>query len=60
MTRPSQPKKGPFFSTARRCMVEEPLPASGTAEVWTFEVQYRLNNQPFGQKSQPLNITVRG
>jgi hypothetical protein len=40
--------------------VEEPLPASGTAEIWIFEAQYRYQNQPFGQVSQPLNLTVRG
>ena len=41
-------------------MVEEPLPAPGTAEIWTFEVQYRDQNKPFGQLSQALNLTVRG
>ena len=48
------------FSTGRRYTVNEPLPAAGTAEVWIFEVQYRLNNAPFGQISQPLELTVRG
>ena len=34
--------------------------APGTAEVWIFEVQYRFQDQPFGQFSQPLNLTLRG
>ena len=60
LTRPGQAKKALPFSTARRYTVEEPLPAAGTAEVWTFEVQYRYQNAPFGQISQPLELTVRG
>jgi hypothetical protein len=60
LTRPGQPKKEIGFSTGRRFNVTEPLPAAGMAEVWTFEVQYRYQGQPFGQVSQPLNLTVRG
>ena len=60
LTRPGQAKKMIGFSTTRRFVVEEPLPALGTAEIWTFEVQYRYQNKPFGQVSQALNLTVRG
>ena len=60
LTRPGQPRKLIGFSTARRYNVTEPLPAPGVAEIWIFEVQYRYQNQPFGQMSQPLNLTVRG
>lgn len=60
LTRPTQAKKLIGFSTARRFNVTEPLPAPGVAEIWIFEVQYRYQNQPFGQVSQPLNLTVRG
>lgn len=60
LTRPAQARREIGFSSARRFMVEEPLPAAGTAEVWTFEVQYRYQNAPFGQVSQPYNLTVRG
>ena len=38
----------------------EPLPAAGTAEIWSFVVQYVYQNVPFGQISQPVSITVRG
>ena len=48
------------LTTTRRFVVEEPLPAPGTAEVWVFEVQYRYGNKPFDQISQPINLTVRG
>jgi len=54
------PKKLIGFSLTRRYNVTAPLPAPGTAEVWTFEVQYRYQNQPFGHFSQPLVLTVRG
>ena len=60
LTRPGQPRKLIGFSTARRYNVAEPLPAPGVAEIWIFEVQYRYQNQPFGQMSQPLSLTVRG
>ncbi len=60
LTRPGQTRKLIGFSTARRYNVTEPLPAASVAEIWTFEVQYRYQNQPFGQVSQPLNLTVRG
>lgn len=60
LTRPGAAKKLIGFSTARRFNVTEPLPAPGVAEIWTFEVQYRYQNAPFGQVSQPLNLTVRG
>ncbi len=60
LTRPAQARRQIGFSTSRRYNVVEPLPASGTAEVWTFEVQYRFKDAPFGQISQPLELTVRG
>lgn len=60
LTRPGQARKLIGFSMSRRYNVTEPLPAPGTAEVWMFEVQYRYQNAPFGQLSQPLNLTVRG
>lgn len=60
LTRPSQSRKSIGFSTSRRFNVNEPLPAPGTAEVWTFEAQYRYQNNPFGHFSQPLAVTVRG
>lgn len=60
LTRPGQARKPLPFSTARRYTVNEPLPAPGTAEIWTFEVQYHYQNAPFGQVSQPVQVTVRG
>lgn len=60
LTRPGQPRKELPFSTARRYTVNEPLPAAGTAEIWVFEVQYRYQNAPFGQVSQPMQLVVRG
>ena len=60
LTRPGAAKRLLGFSLSRRYKVTEPLPAAGTAEVWTFEVQYHYQNAPFGQISQPLQLTVRG
>ena len=60
LTRPAQAKKSVGFSTGRHFTVTEPLPAAGTAEVWTFEVQYRFQGDPFGLRSDPLPLTVRG
>ncbi len=60
LTRPGQARRSIGFSTSRRFLVTEPLPAPGTAEVWTFEAQYRYQNAPFGRVSQPLVMTVRG
>ena len=60
LTRPGQARRQIGFSTSRRYTVTEPLPAQGTAEVWIFEVQYQYQNAPFGQVSQPLELTVRG
>jgi hypothetical protein len=60
LTRPSQPRKQIGFSSSRHFLVGEPLPAAGTAEIWIFEVQYRYQNEPFGQVSQQLSLTVRG
>lgn len=40
--------------------VTESLPAAGTAETWSFVVQYVYYNAPFGQMSRPVSITVRG
>jgi hypothetical protein len=54
LTRPTQARRQVGFSTQRHFEVEEPLPAAGTAEIWSFEVQYRYKGQPFGQISQPL------
>ena len=60
LTRPTQPRKSIGFSTGRRFIVDEPLPAAGMAEVWTFDAQYRYQNAAFGLVSQPLSLTVRG
>ena len=60
LTLPNQPKKIIGTSLTRRYSVAEPLPAPGTAEVWTFEVQYLFQNKLFGHASQPLVMTVRG
>ena len=60
LTRPGQAKKLLGFSMSRHYPCTEPLPAPGLAEVWTFEVQYHYQNAPFGQISQPLELTVRG
>lgn len=60
LTRPGGTTKELGFSTGRRFNVTEPLPATGTAEIWTFEAQYRYQNAPFGHVSQPLSLTVRG
>ncbi|MDB6174560.1 MAG: hypothetical protein JWL59_3871 [Chthoniobacteraceae bacterium] len=60
LRRPGQETRHIGFSLARNYRVEEPRPTPGTAEIWTFEVQYRYQNAPFGQKSQPLSLTVRG
>lgn len=60
LTRPGQVRRNVGFSTARRFVVSEPLPAPGVAEVWIFEVMYRYKNAAFGQMSQPVNVTVRG
>ena len=60
LSRPGVPRREIGFSTGRRFAVGEPLPAPGLAEVWTFEVQYRYKDAPFGQISQPLELTVRG
>jgi hypothetical protein len=60
LTRPGQARKVIGFSNGRRFNVPEPLPAPGMAEVWKFEAQYRYQDQPFGQISQPLNLTVWG
>ncbi|MEQ1862843.1 MAG: hypothetical protein ABMA13_23220 [Chthoniobacteraceae bacterium] len=48
------------FSTTRKFEVPLPLPAAGQAEIWKVQVQYRYQNQPFGQKSQTVEIPVRG
>lgn len=60
LTRPNMPRRIIGFSLSRNFEVTEPLPAPGTAEIWTFEVQYKYKDQPFGQMSQPLELTVRG
>lgn len=36
------------------------LPASGIIETWKVQVQYRLKNQPFGQRSLIVEIPVHG
>ena len=48
------------FSSAREFEVPLALPAPGQAEVWRVQVQYRYKNVPFGQKSQIIEIPVRG
>ena len=48
------------FSTSRNYEIPLPLPAAGTVEVWKVQVQYRYKNQPFGQKSLVMEITVKG
>ena len=60
LTRPGQARKMIGTSLKRHYDVPEPLPAAGTAEIWTFEVQYLYQGAPFGQISQPLELTVRG
>jgi hypothetical protein len=60
LTRPGQARKQVGFSTKRHFEVDEPLPTAGTAEVWSFEVQYRYKGESFGQISQPLELAVRG
>jgi len=55
---------GPYvkdvFSSSRECEMDAALPPAGTVEVWRIRVQYRLNNAPFGQPSDPIEIDVRG
>lgn len=48
------------FSTTRNYEIKCPLPGTGQAEIWKVQVQYRYKNQPFGQKSQVVEIPVRG
>ena len=48
------------FSTSRAYEIACPLPATGQAEIWKVQVQYRYKNEPFGQKSQLVEIPVRG
>ncbi len=36
------------------------MPAPGQAAVWRVQVQYRYQNEPFGQMSQIIEIPVRG
>lgn len=60
LTRPGQAQKGLGMSLGRHLEVGEPLPAAGTAEIWSFVVQYVYQNAPFGQMSAPVTITVRG
>ena len=55
---PSKRLKG--FTGNRFAAIAEPLPAAGTAEIWSLVVQYQYQDAPFGQMSQPVTITVRG
>lgn len=48
------------FSTTRDYELDLPMPAPGQAEVWRVQVQYRYKGEPFGQKSQIIEIPVRG
>ncbi len=48
------------FSTTRDYEIELPMPAPGQAEVWRTQVQYHYKGEPFGQKSQVTEISVRG
>ena len=60
LTRPGQAQKDLGVSLGRHFEVTEPLPAAGTAEIWSFVVQYVYGNVPFGQMSAPVTVTVRG
>ena len=60
LTRPGAAQKDLGISLGRHFEVPEALPAAGTAEIWSFVVQYVYQNAPFGQLSQPVSITVRG
>jgi hypothetical protein len=48
------------FSTTRNYEVPLALPPTGTTQTWRVQVQYRYKNQPFGQKSNVVEIPVRG
>ena len=60
LTRPGQAQKDLGISLGQHFEVAEPHPAAGTAEIWSFVVQYVYGNAPFGQMSQPVSTTVRG
>ena len=60
LTRPGGARREIGTSLSRRFVVNEALPAPGTAEVWNFEVQYIYGNEAFGQLSAPASVTVRG
>lgn len=60
VSRGGAPAVAAGFATAREYEIPLALPPAGTAEVWTVQVQYRYRNAPFGQWSQPLEMTVRG
>ena len=47
------------FSTTREYEIVLPLPAQGQFETWQVQVQYRYQNEPFGQKSQVIDIPVK-
>ncbi len=47
------------FSTTREYEINLPLPAQGQFETWQVQVQYRYQNEPFGNKSQVIDIPVK-
>ena len=48
------------FSTKRRYIHQLPLPPAGQSVLVTYRAQYRFKGAPFGQKSLPVSISVRG
>jgi len=48
------------FSTTREYEVPLDLPPAGAMQTWRVQVQYRYKNQPFGQKSNVVEIPVHG
>ena len=60
LTRPGQAQKDLGVSLGRHFEVAEPLPAAGTAEIWSFVAQYVHQNAPPRQMNPPVSITMRG
>lgn len=48
------------FSTKRRYIHQLPLPPAGQSILVTYRAQYRYKGAPFGQKSLPVSVSVRG
>jgi hypothetical protein len=59
VARGSGPMTEVGFSTTREYEIVLPLPAQGQFETWQVQVQYRYQNEPFGQKSQVIDIPVK-